>query len=32
MALLAMIEPVMSKYGMHGVSEGDQLPTKKESK
>lgn len=27
-ALMKMIEPVLSKYGMHGVSEGDQLPTK----
>lgn len=31
-ALLKMIEPVMSKYGMHGVSEGDQTIKKEKSK
>lgn len=31
-ALLEKIEPVLSKYGMHGVSEGDQLSSKKEKK
>jgi len=31
-ALLEMIEPVMSKYGMHGVSEGDQAIKPKEKK
>lgn len=30
-ALLEKIEPVLSKYGMHGVSEGDQLPTKSQA-
>ena len=31
-ALLKMIEPVMAKYGMAGVSEGDQLSGKKGKK
>ena len=29
-ALMKMIEPVMNKYGMHGVSEGDQSIKPKE--